>query len=115
MSLIAWVDPRVGLVCAAALESYLLARGWKRVPNRRKQVMVFEGQLLDDDGKPLLLVVPSSERFRDFRPDVIRLIGALSELEERPPVEILNNILKESPPPAPPVAQDGVNAPVGTA
>ena len=114
MSLITWVDPRVTLVRADELERYLLTHGWKRRAYPRPQMMVFEGELVDDEGKPLLLVVPSSERFRDFRPDVIRLIGAISELEERHPVEVLNDILKENPPPAPPVAQDGVNAPVGT-
>jgi hypothetical protein len=109
----AWVDPRVTRVRAAGLESYLLAHGWKRVPHPRKQLMVFEGPL-DDDGEPFILVAPSSERFRDFTSGIVRVIESLYVIEDRHAVEILNDILKESLPPAPPVAPDGVNAPVGT-
>jgi hypothetical protein len=108
-----WVDPRVRQVAASGMESYLTAHGWKRVQHPRKQLMVFEGPL-DDDGEPLILAIPSSERFKDFTGRIVRVIESLSIVEGRHPVEILNDILKENPPSAPPVAQDGVNAPVST-
>ena len=108
-----WVDPRIASVRPAAVQSYLLRRGWKRQPFPGPELWVFEGPL-DDDGEPIIQVIPSSESLRDFRLRTEELIGAMSILEDRPAVEILNDILKETPPLAPPVAQDGVNAPVGT-
>ena len=95
-----WVDPRVAQVNAAGLESYLLARGWKRVDHPRKQLMVFEGPL-DDDGEPFLIVVPSSERFRDFLGGLVRAIETLSIIEDRRPVAVLNDLLNENPRPTP--------------
>ena len=112
MNMNRWVDPRVANVRLAALESYLLKHGWKRVPHPRRQLMVFEGPL-DDDGNPFLITFPSSESFKDFRGDAIQAITALSVIEDRHPVEILNDILKENPQPAPqPASQGGANGPV---
>ena len=112
MNMNVWVDPRVANVRLAALESYLLKHGWKRVPHPRRQLMVFEGPLDDDDGEPFLITFPSSESFKDFRADVIQAITALSVLEDRHPVEILNDMLKENPQPIPRSAtQDGANGP----
>ena len=112
MNTMAWVDPRVSLVKPAAVESYMLSHGWKGAAYPRAELMVFDGQL-DDDKEPIILTVPSSERLRDYRAGVIQLITALSVLEDRYAVEVLNDMLKENPPAPPaPVAQEGTNGPV---
>jgi hypothetical protein len=96
MSNLAWVDPRVSLVRVAALQSYLLGRGWKARPYPGPELLVFEGPL-DDDGEPIIQVVPSSEQMLDFRLRVTELIEALSVLEDRPAQEILADVLREGP------------------
>jgi hypothetical protein len=95
MSSWAWVDPRVQQVKAAGVRSYLLERGWKLQTYPRPELLVFEGPL-DDDGEEIIQVVPSSERMSDFRRRVEELIGALSVLEGRPAVAILEDMLRLS-------------------
>lgn len=109
-----WVDPRIASVQVAGVQSYMLSHGWKRQPWPGPELLVFAGPL-DDDGEPILQILPSSERMRDYRLRVEELIGALSILEERPAVDILNDILNESAPPTQAVGTDGANAPVNSA
>ena len=89
-----WVDPRLALVRVAGVRSYLLARSWRRQPYPRPELLVFEGPA-DDDGQSVVLVLPSSEQLRDFSLRVEELIAALSILEDRPPCDILCDILSE--------------------
>lgn len=89
-----WVDPRLSLVRVAGVRSYLLGRGWHPQPYPRSELLVFEGPT-DDDGQPIVLVLPSSEQMRDFSLRVEELIVALSILEDRPPRDILSDILSE--------------------
>ncbi len=108
-----WIDPRIKQVGAAALESYLTERGWKRVPHPRQERMVFEAAARDDDGEPFVIAVPSSERFRDFLGGALRAIEALSIIEGRHPVQVLNDILKMNPRLASrPATKDGANGPL---
>jgi hypothetical protein len=109
-----WVDPRVEQVRVADVQSYMLHHGWKRRPYARPELLVFGG-VLDDDGKEIIQVVPSSETLRDYRLRIVQLINALSVFEERPPVAILNDILAENAAPAPVNGQDGTGAPVKSA
>jgi hypothetical protein len=94
MSNLAWVDPRAQLVRVVGVQSYLLGRGWRPKPYPGPELLVFEGPL-DDDGEPIIQVVPSSEQMLDFRLRVTELIEALSVLEDRPATEILTDILRE--------------------
>jgi hypothetical protein len=96
MSNLAWVDPRVASVRVAALRSYLSTRGWKAKPYPGPELLVFEGPP-DDDGEPIIQVVPSSEQMLDFHLRVTELIEALSVLEGRPAADILADILREGP------------------
>jgi hypothetical protein len=89
-----WVDPRLPLVHAAGVRSYLLSRGWHLHTNSGTELLVFAGPP-DDDGQPILQVLPSSEQMRDFPLRVEELVAALSILEDRPPGDILSDILKE--------------------
>jgi hypothetical protein len=95
MNLRAWIDPRVAQVTVAGVRAYLLQRGWVLKPYPRPELLVFEGPA--DDGEPIIQVLPSSERMLDYRMRVEELIGALSVLEDRPAVDILSDILNESP------------------
>jgi hypothetical protein len=106
-----WVDPRVEQVRVADVQSYMLRHGWKPRPYPRPEALVFGG-VLDDDGKEIIQVIPSSESLRDYRLRVVQLINALSVFEDRPPVAILNDILAENAAQTAVNGQEGTNAPI---
>ena len=115
MSHRAWVDPRVSLVRVAGVRSYLLSRGWRPQPYPRPELLVFEGPP-DDDGQPIVQVLPSSEQMRDFSMRVEELIAALSILEDRPAPDILSDMLNEGAAQESQTAEaNGTNATVGPA
>lgn len=105
----AWVDPRIDLVTVDNVRTYLLNRGWQLQPFPGPELLVFEGPN-DDDGAPILQVLPSSERLRDYRMRVADLIGALSVIEDRPAVEILTDILTNAPTNGAVQHPEGINA-----
>jgi hypothetical protein len=88
-----WVDPRVRSVQLAGVRSYLLGRGWLLSPNPNPSLLRFE-RPSDENGKPFFYMVPASDRFCDFAQSVAYLITTLSEIEDRHPVAILNDILQ---------------------
>jgi hypothetical protein len=92
MSSSAWVDPRIRSVRVAGVRSYLQKRGWHLQPGPETNLFVFEGPL-DDDGEPIIEVLPVSEQMRDFLQRVVELITALSVIEDRPAPEVLSDIL----------------------
>lgn len=89
-----WIDPRLSLVRVAGIRSYLLGRGWRVQPYPGTELLVFEGPA-DDDGQPIVQVLPSSEQMRDFPLRVEELIAALSILEDRSAHDILSDVLNE--------------------
>ncbi|MCI0459504.1 MAG: hypothetical protein L0Z62_21345 [Gemmataceae bacterium] len=89
-----WVDPRVVSVRLPALRAYLEDHGWVLKPFPRRQVLKYEGPL-DDEGQPIFILAPSSEDLIDYRQGVVDIITTLSVLEDRHPVEILNDILNQ--------------------
>ena len=105
----AWVDPRIDRVTVAGVRSYLLNKGWRLQPFPGPELLVFEGPK-DDDGEPILQVLPSSEQLRDYRMRVENLIGALSLIEGRPAVDILNDMLASTQTTGAVQHPDGVNA-----
>ena len=108
-----WIDPRLPRVRVANLQSYLLNRGWHLQSYPGPELLVFEGPA-DDDGQPIVQVLPSSEQMRDFPLRVEELIAALSILEDRPAPDILSDILNEAAASSPStVEQNGSNAPIG--
>ena len=86
------LDPRIDRVTVADVRTYLLNRSWRLRPFPGPELLVFEGPK-DDDGEPIIQVLPSSVRLRDYRMRVEDLIGALSVIESRPAVDILNDML----------------------
>jgi hypothetical protein len=102
MSSRSWVDPRIAQVKVADVRSYLLQRGWTPQPYPRPELLVFAGPL-DDDGEPMIQVLPSDEKMADYPMRLEELIGVLGELEERYAVDVLSDILQagSSVPPSP--------------
>ena len=80
------------IVRVADLRAYLLAKGWTIKPFKRDQVIYFEGPA-DDDGRPLLLLVPVSEHLRDYPLRIEEILNTLSVLEKRPFEEIVRNVV----------------------
>ncbi|HKI32730.1 MAG TPA: hypothetical protein VKA46_12835 [Gemmataceae bacterium] len=91
-----WVDPRVEKVRLGDLRAYLLARGWKLKSFPQPQVLVFE-EPVEGGEEPVVQVLPVSEQARDFRRSVIDAITSLSALEDRHPVAVLEEILRQAP------------------
>jgi hypothetical protein len=88
----AWIDPRIRSVRVEGIRTYLLQRNWQLQPYPGPELLVFGG-FNDDDGQPVIQVVPSAEHRSDFQMRVEELIAALSVMEDRPATEILNDIL----------------------
>jgi hypothetical protein len=88
-----WVDPRVEQVRLANVRSYLLHRGWLLKASPNPTLLRFEEPPGRGD-PPLFQMVPSSEQRQDFRQRMVELITTLSEIEDRHPVEVLDDILR---------------------
>jgi hypothetical protein len=91
-----WGDPRIDHVTVGSVRSYLLNRGWRLQTFPGPELLVFEGPK-DDDGEPIIQVLPSSEQLRDYRMRVEDLISAVSVIENRPAVQVLNDMLSITP------------------
>ncbi len=88
-----WVDPRVSSVRLADVHAYFLRRGWKVRPCKIPNTVIYEEPPLDG-GKPFFQYFPSSDKFSDFTRHVTELITTLSEIEERHPVQVLEDMLR---------------------
>src|SRR5207244_7569561 len=86
-----WIDPRVDQVALADLRSYLLGHGWKLKSFPQPQVLLFE-EPVARGMEPVVQRVPAAGQGRDFRRAVVDTITSLSALENRHPVEILNEV-----------------------
>jgi hypothetical protein len=80
------------------IRDYLIDHGWKQVPFKREALLVFEGPK-DDDGEPIIQVIPRSEEAPDFGLRAQELVDALSVIEDRPTEEIVADILARGPSP----------------
>ncbi len=92
-----WVDPRIEAVGVAELRTYLTGRGWKLVPNPNTHLLRFETPA-KKGGLALFQMLPASEEFADFRQRVSELVTTLSEIEDRHPLAVLDDILNGSEP-----------------
>jgi hypothetical protein len=88
-----WVDPRVDTVRLADLRAYFLHKGWTLKPNPNPNLLRFEEPSMGR-GRPFFQMIPSSDQFSDFYLHLPELITTLSELEDRHPVDVLNDILR---------------------
>jgi hypothetical protein len=88
-----WVDPRVRLVRLADLQAYFVRKGWTLKPNPNPNLLRFEEKKVGKR-RPLFQMIPASDESDDFRQRVMELLTTLSELEDRHPVEVLNDVLR---------------------
>jgi len=92
-----WVDPRIEAIRIADLRAYFEGQGWQLVPNPNADLQRFEAPA-DRGGPSFFQMVPASEGFADFRQRVTELVTTLSEIEERHPVAVLDDILRTAGP-----------------
>lgn len=92
MNLWRWVDPRVRSVRYSDLRAYLLSREWTPEADPKGTLVRFERPA--PAARPLYYMVPASDQADDFPQRVAELITTLSELEDRHPVEVLNDVLR---------------------
>lgn len=98
-----WVDPRVAQVRPAAARAYLLSRGWRQTDSSNPQWLRFEPPARNREA-PLSQVIPSSDNVADFTQSMIYFLTAVSEIEDRHPVEVLNDVLSQQLMPTPRLA-----------
>lgn len=90
-----WVDPRVRLVRVSDVQKYLLGRGWRLRESENPTTLVFE-EPSAHGGKPFVQALPASEEFSDYPRHIAELITTLSEIEDRHPVGLLEDLLGQS-------------------
>ena len=90
-----WIDRRVEKVRVPQVLAYLRGRGWEPKPFPRPQVLLFTGPP-DDDGRPIVQMVPADEQGGDYLQCIIDLITNLAVIEDRPAVEVLDDILRQA-------------------
>lgn len=100
-----WIDPRCFTLPISAFREYLLTHGWT-LRSSDQGGFVFNGPL-DDYGHHIFMVMPSSNKAYDFPLRVADFFRRLSVLEERHPMEILQEMLRQTE--AAPHASNGKN------
>lgn len=88
-----WIDPRAFALPMSAFKEYLLTHGWA-LQTSNEYGFVCAGPLLDD-GRPIVMVMPASDKAYDFPLRVSDFFRRLSILEERHPMEILQEMLRQ--------------------
>jgi hypothetical protein len=88
-----WVDPRVDTVRLADLQAYLHHKGWTHKPNPNPNYLRYEEPRVGR-GRPFSYFILSSDQFSDFSSSVVYMITTFSEMEDRHPLEVLNDILR---------------------
>ncbi len=88
-----WVDPRVQSVRVSDLGAYFRHKGWTLKPNPNPNLLRFE-ESTARKGRSFYQLIPASDQSDDYRQRVSELITTLSELEDRHPIEVLNEILR---------------------
>lgn len=81
-----WVDPRAGVVRLAALRAYLESRGWQECASGSPGLLRFQREGAG-------CVLPRSEAADDYVLSVTYALTTLSEIEDRHPLEVLEDVL----------------------
>lgn len=100
-----WIDPRAFALPMSAFKAYLLTHGWT-LQSSDESGFICAGPLMDD-GRPIIMVMPASRKAYDFPLRVADFFRRLSVLEERHPMEILQEMLRQAE--AAPHASNGQN------
>lgn len=75
------------------VEKYLLLHGWQQVEHPNKKMQVFDG-VLDDEGQPIRLVLPVTERFRDATLRIYQAVQTIAGVEDRSIASVAADIKK---------------------
>ncbi len=90
-----WIDPRHGLLRSEDVITYLLRRGWKRLPPDRPGLLAFQEPSGESvNGKPVCQFVPDSEQYDHYAMLMFELITGLAEYEDRQASEVIDDILR---------------------
>lgn len=87
-----WIDHRVTQVRVAPAREYLLRHGWEPLDTADTAITLFAGPVADS-GRRVTQVLPLSEQGDDYVEAIVRLITNLAILEDRPAVEVLEEML----------------------
>lgn len=88
-----WVDPRVRDLRIADVQAYLLGHGWQLHPSPNPSTLLFQ-KSFGKKSKPFIQALPASEEFSDYPRHIAEFLTTLSEIEDRHPVEVLEDILR---------------------
>jgi hypothetical protein len=102
-----WVDPRIRSVRLDSVRRYLESRGWELKPGPNPAMLCFEAPGGDNGKESPVCVLPASERVSDFVQSLTYFITTISEVEERHPVAVLEDILQFQSTSAVPTAPSG--------
>ena len=89
-----WVDPRIHSLRLESVGRYLASRGWSVKPCGNPGFLRYEGPPGDNRAAAAVQILPASERVGDLVQSLTYAITTLSELEERHPVAILEDMLQ---------------------
>jgi hypothetical protein len=88
-----WVDPRVSSIRLGAIRAYLEMHGYSQKPSANPTLLRFEADARQN-GTGHFFVLPASESAADYVQAITYLLTTLSELEDRHPVAIVEEILR---------------------
>lgn len=77
------------LIKPQQVRSYAIAKGWQRVPTKRAEIALFNSPR----GEPDQLIVPMDETFQDYARRMAEAIENMAQLEARPAIAVLNDLL----------------------
>jgi hypothetical protein len=92
-----WVDPRVSSIRLAGVRAYLERRGFVEQPEANPSFTRFEAPPGPNGELPPFFVLPTSERFGDYVQSLTYFLTTLSEVEDRHPDAIVEELLREQP------------------
>ena len=89
-----WVDSRVGELRVVQARRYLQDRGWL-VREQTDAGFIFPEKCLEPDEEPIRQRIPANETAQDYVQTLAYFMTELSELEDRHPRAILEEMLNE--------------------
>lgn len=84
-------DPCLERLQMSDLVAYLEAHFWQPLPCPNERILLFAGPL-DDDGRPIELMLPRESEFRDSPLRLAEAINLLAAVEDRLPQRIIQEI-----------------------
>jgi hypothetical protein len=77
------------------MATYLTQHGWEKMANQNQRMMIFQGTN-DDFGNPIILTLPSNDRFGDALRRLSEAVNLVAFLEDRSPESLLLDLRDRS-------------------